>query len=61
MSTGKIKFFSEKGYGFIANDDGGEVFTHVSGCLEEVKAGDKVEFEITEGKRGPQAVNVKLL
>ncbi len=60
--TGSVKFFNEeKGYGFLASDDGKEVFVHVSGCMEEIKKGDKVEFEITAGKRGDNAVNVKLL
>ncbi len=61
--TGVCKFFTEeKGFGFLSNDaDGKEVFVHVSGCLEEIHKGDKVEFDVVEGKRGPQAANVKLL
>jgi CspA family cold shock protein len=60
---GKVKWFSaEKGYGFIEREDGGDVFVHYSAILRDgfksLKQGDKVEFEIVEGARGPQAANV---
>ena len=61
MQTGTVKFFNEsKGFGFIVPDDGGnEVFVHVSGIQGgPLNEGDKVEFEIGEGKKGPCAVNV---
>lgn len=61
MSTGTVKFFNEtKGFGFIVPEDGSkDVFVHVSGLIDEVKEGDNVEFDVEEGKRGLNAVNVK--
>jgi len=64
MSTqnqGTVKFFnSEKGFGFIKHDDSNkETFVHVSGLIDEITEGDKVEFEVREGKKGLNAVNVK--
>ena len=63
MSNGKVKWFNEvKGYGFITMDDGKDVFVHYSAIKGEgfrtLHEGDGVEFEITEGPKGPQAVNV---
>jgi cold shock protein len=62
MKTGKIKFFNEaKGFGFITLSDGGkDVFVHSSQLKDQVQEGDEVTFEIEEGKKGPNAVNVKL-
>ena len=55
-------FNNQKGYGFIAQDEGGEVFVHVSGVLDEnvqiLEIGTPVEFEIEHTARGPQAVDV---
>lgn len=61
MTTGTVKFFNEsKGYGFIKEDDSeNEVFVHVSGLQEPVSQDDKVEYEIVDGKKGLNAVNVK--
>ena len=61
---GTVKWFnSEKGFGFLSNDNGGEdVFVHFSALnmdgFKELKDGERVEFEVTEGEKGPQAANV---
>ncbi len=60
---GKVKWFNNvKGYGFIGRDDGPDVFVHYSALQQEgyksLQEGDDVEFEIVEGKKGPQAENV---
>ena len=62
MSKGTVKFFNEtKGFGFIIEDGSNqEFFVHVTGLIDEVKEGDAVEFEVTEGRKGLNAVNVKL-
>lgn len=63
MNKGTVKFFNEsKGYGFITEDGNNkEHFVHVSGLIDEVREGDVVEFELTEGKKGLNAVNVKVI
>lgn len=64
MAEGTVKFFNgEKGFGFIEPADGGkDVFVHVTGLMEgtRINDGDKVEFEMGEGPKGPCAVNVTL-
>ncbi|MGH9489822.1 MAG: cold shock domain-containing protein [Terriglobales bacterium] len=60
---GKVKWFNNvKGYGFIGRDDGPDVFVHYSALQQEgyksLQEGDDVEFEIVDGKKGPQAENV---
>lgn len=63
MNTGTVKFFNEtKGFGFITEDDSTkEHFVHVTGLIDQVREGDKVEFELKEGKKGLNAVNVKVI
>ncbi|MBE9510532.1 MAG: cold shock domain-containing protein [Bacteroidetes bacterium] len=62
MKTGKVKFFDEtKGFGFIIDEETGtDYFVHVSGLIDKITEDDKVTFELTEGKKGLNAVNVKL-
>ncbi len=63
MSKGTVKFFNDsKGFGFIIDDESKqEYFVHVTGVLDEIREGDAVEFELAEGKKGLNAVNVKVL
>ncbi len=63
MSTGKVKWFSnKKGYGFILSEEGQEIFVHYSAIEGEgyksLSEGDPVDFEVSEGPKGPQAENV---
>ncbi len=63
MSKGTVKFFNEsKGFGFIVEDDTNkEYFVHVSGLIDEVREGDAVEFDLKEGRKGMNAVDVKVI
>jgi CspA family cold shock protein len=62
MSNGTVKFFNNsKGFGFIAPDDGSkDVFVHLNGLIDKINEGDKVSFDVEEGKKGLNAVNVRV-
>jgi len=62
MSNGTVKFFNDsKGFGFITPEDGSkDVFVHVSGLIDEINEGDKVNYDVEEGQKGLSAVNVKV-
>jgi CspA family cold shock protein len=66
MPKGKVKWFdTKKGFGFIQSDDGNDVFVHYSNIQSEgfktLEQGQDVTFELVEGKKGPQAANVRLV
>jgi len=63
MNEGTVKFFNEsKGFGFITPSDNTEdVFVHISGLVHEIREHDKVSFDTTQGKKGNNAVNVKVI
>lgn len=63
MNTGKVKFFNKtKGFGFIIKDDTNqEIFVHATGLVDEIRENDKVSFDVVEGKKGVNAVNVKVI
>ena len=66
MKTGKVKWFNaKKGYGFICDEDGADVFVHFSALNMEgfkvLEEGDTVEYEVVDGEKGPQAANVTKL
>ena len=66
MNKGTVKWFNaEKGYGFITGEDGNDVFVHFSGLnmegFKSLEEGASVEFDITEGAKGPQATNVTIV
>ena len=63
MQQGTVKFFNNsKGFGFITPDEGGkDVFVHKNGLIDEIADGDKVSYEVQEGQKGLNAVNVKMV
>jgi len=63
VKTGTVKFFNgSKGFGFIIEDGSKEeFFVHVTGLIDEINEGDAVEFELKDGKKGMNAVNVKVI
>jgi len=63
MSNGTVKFFNNsKGFGFITpEEDGKDVFVHVNGLIDEINEGDKVSYDVEEGPKGLNAINVKVV
>ncbi|MBI9036355.1 MAG: cold-shock protein [Bacteroidales bacterium] len=63
MNKGTVKFFNDaKGFGFIIEEGSNkEHFVHISGLIDEIREGDVVEFELERGKKGMNAVNVKVI
>ena len=66
MATGRVKWFSEqKGYGFIEEEGGNEIFVHFSGIqgdgFKNLYEGQAVEFDVEQGDKGPKAVNVNIM
>ena len=63
MNTGKVKFFNEsKGFGFIIdNESSKEYFVHITGLIDEIREDDEVTFDLKEGRKGLNAVNVKVV
>jgi len=62
MQQGTVKFFNEtKGFGFITPNDGGsEIFVHSTGLIDNIRESDVVSYEVEQGRKGPNAVNVKV-
>lgn len=59
MNKGTVKFFNDaKGFGFIKGDDGQEVFVHASGLVHEIQENDEVTYDVQDGKKGLNAINV---
>jgi len=63
VKNGTVKFFNEsKGFGFITEEGSNqEHFVHISGLVDEIKEGDSVEFELKEGRKGLNAVSVRVI
>jgi cold shock protein len=62
MKKGTVKFFNEaKGFGFIQEDNGTEIFVHVSGLKSEIRENDEVTFDTAQGKKGLNAINVTVV
>ncbi|MCB2379473.1 cold-shock protein [Hymenobacter sp. BT635] len=63
MQTGTVKFFNDtKGFGFIKSDENGQdIFVHVSDLVDEIRENDKVQFDVAQGRKGLNAVKVSLV
>ena len=63
QKQGTVKFFNAtKGFGFISQtEDRNDIFVHSSGLIDEIRENDKVEFDVEEGRKGLNAVNVKVI
>lgn len=61
MKTGTVKFFNtEKGFGFIKEDNGQDIFVHATGLVDQITENDMVNYEVQRGKKGMNAVNVTI-
>lgn len=61
MPKGTVKFFNEsKGFGFITQESGNDIFVHVTGLLDDIREGDEVMYDVKEGKKGLNAINVQV-
>ncbi|GLB52475.1 cold-shock protein [Neptunitalea chrysea] len=61
MQKGTVKFFNQsKGFGFITNEQGEDIFVHISGLTDEIQEQDEVTFDVESGKKGLNAVNVQV-
>jgi CspA family cold shock protein len=59
---GTVKFFNEsKGFGFIKQESGDDVFVHITGCIDEIRDNDRVEYDVENGRKGLNAVNVRVI
>nr|WP_294791258.1 cold shock domain-containing protein [uncultured Mucilaginibacter sp.] len=63
QKEGTVKFFNdEKGFGFISQSENrSDIFVHASGLIDEIRENDHVQYDVEEGKKGPNAVNVKVI
>ncbi len=63
QKEGTVKFFNnQKGFGFISqNDNRSELFVHATGLIDEIQENDQVSYDVAEGKKGPNAINVKVI
>ena len=62
MQEGTVKFFNEtKGFGFIRPENGEDIFVHSSGLIDQVRENDRVSFDVQDGRKGLNAINVKVI
>jgi len=62
MQEGLVKFFNDsKGFGFIKPANGEDIFVHVSGLIDEIRENDRVTYEVQDGRKGLNAINVKVI
>ncbi|MBE9586932.1 cold shock domain-containing protein [Mucilaginibacter sp. JRF] len=63
QKEGTVKFFNnQKGFGFISqNDNRSELFVHATGLIDDIQENDQVSYDVADGKKGPNAINVKVI